>query len=130
MIQFRIRVYIQNLLVDKDLQYCISKLLMKENITIVTLVVNHFLQQDIWRNTSFSPASSLKKHIHTVHEGHKDYTCESCEKSFTSAQNFKKHIVTIHEGRKDYKCNSCDKAFTCDASLKRHILSVNENKKD
>ena len=36
---------------------------------------------------AFSLASHLKTHIHTVHEGRKDYSCESCDKSFSQASN-------------------------------------------
>ena len=45
---------------------------------------------------SFSEAGSLKKHIHTIHEGHKGYKCESCGKSFSQAGDLKRHIHTIH----------------------------------
>ena len=31
---------------------------------------------DRWKKCEFSGARSLKKHIHTIHEGHKDYKCE------------------------------------------------------
>ena len=48
----------------------------------------------------------MKIHIHAVHEGHKDYKCESCGKSFTGAQSLKEHINTVHEGLKKYKCIS------------------------
>ena len=38
-----------------------------------------------------------------------NYKCESCGKSFSSAQILKKHIHTIHEGHKDHKCDTCGK---------------------
>ena len=72
----------------------------------------------------------LKKHIHTVHEGHKDHKCESCGKSFSSRQMLKKHIHAIHEGHKDYKCESCGKSFSQAGTLKKHIQGChiwNEN---
>ena len=34
------------------------------------------------------------------------------EKSFTQACNLRKHIKTIHEGHKDYKCEFCEKSFS------------------
>ena len=55
---------------------------------------------------SFSGAGSLKRHIHTIHEGHKEHKCYSCDKSFSQAGTLKKHMHTIHEGQKDYKCES------------------------
>ena len=76
-------------------------------ITNVSLVVGK----------SFSRPDRLKKHIHTVHEGYKDYKCESCSKSFSHSQSLKTHIYTIHEGHKDYKCESCEKSFFQTGSL-------------
>ena len=55
---------------------------------------------------SFSKDYVLKKHIHTIHEDHKDYKCESCCKSFSQSGNLRRHIKTVHEGRKDYKCET------------------------
>ena len=40
-------------------------------------------------------------HTHTVHNGHKDYNCETCGKLFSRAYGLRKHINTIHEGHKD-----------------------------
>ena len=72
----------------------------------------------------------MKKHIHTVHEGHKDHNCEYCGKSFSQARNLKNHIHTIHEGHKDNKCESCDKSFSKAGSLKRHIRIFHEKNKE
>ena len=73
---------------------------------------------------SFSVAGSLKRHIYTVHEGHKDHKCESCGKSFSQAEFLKKHIHIVHEGHKDHKCKFCAKSFTGAGDLKRHIHIV------
>ena len=63
----------------------------------------------------------MKRHIHTIHESHKDYRCESCGKSFTQVGSLNKHIHTVHEGHKDHKCESCDKSFIDARTLKNHI---------
>ena len=85
----------------------------------------------------FSRADSLKKHIFTVHEGHKNYKCESCGKLFSGAIYLKKHIHTFHEGHRDhmmvhngkiykYKCSKCPKTFTKASHMKRH-MDTHEN---
>ena len=61
---------------------------------------------------SFTRENSLKKHIHTVHEGHKDYNCESCGKSFSRSNSLNRHFHTIHKDGKDQRHNSCDKLFS------------------
>ena len=49
----------------------------------------------------------MRRHIKTVHEGCKDFKCESCEKSFTQG-----HMKIIHEVHKDFKCYSYGRLFT------------------
>ena len=75
---------------------------------------------------SFSQAGDLKKHIHTVHEGHKDYKCESCGKSFSQAGYLKIHNYRIHDGHKDFKCESCGKLFSESGGLKKHIHTIHK----
>ena len=56
----------------------------------------------------------LKNHfMKLIHEGNKDYKCESCGKLFmyNNSSYLKKHIQTIHEGQKDFKCNYCGNLF-------------------
>ena len=85
---------------------------------------------------SFPRASNLKRHIHTVHEGHKDYKCDTCDKSFTEGSKLKKHIKRIHENVEideniiSHKCDTCEKSFPCLSKLKRHTDSVHEGRKD
>ena len=44
----------------------------------------------------------MKKHIHTIHEGNKDYKCISCGKLFSQAGSLNKHTCTqqVFEGYK------------------------------
>ena len=86
----------------------------------------------------------LKKHIHVIHEGHKDckgykcglvseghkyYQCKVCGKSFTKSA-LDRHFNTVHEGRKDYKCVSCGKSFSDPGYLKKHSRKIHEGHED
>ena len=61
-----------------------------------------------------------------VHEGKRNYKCESCVKCFTQSGDLKIHINTIHKGQKNYKCGSCGKYFTQSSSLNLHIRTIHE----
>ena len=63
---------------------------------------------------SFSHAGDLKRHICTIHEGHKDYKCDYCD---SQAGVLKRHIQTLHEVHKNYKCESCGKSFSKSSSF-------------
>ena len=78
----------------------------------------------------FYQAGNLKKHIYTVHEGHKDFKCDYCGKLFTRGYSLKLHIPTIHEGHKDNKCESCGKSFSQAGYLRKHIHTIHEGHKD
>ena len=70
---------------------------------------------------------NLNQHIRNVHENKKK--CDICEKSF-SRKDLKKHISAIHEGCKDYKCDTCDKQFSSARDLTSHIHKIHEQSKD
>ena len=55
---------------------------------------------------SFSEARKLNRHINAVHNGQKNYKCDSCGNSFSEAWVLKKHIKTVHNRQKDHKCDS------------------------
>ena len=79
---------------------------------------------------SFARLGSLMKHIHTIHESHKDNKCKFCGKSFSQEGDFKRHIHTVHEGHKDHKCDSCSKQFTTLQKLEIHLHTVHDGYKD
>ncbi|CAB0029486.1 unnamed protein product [Trichogramma brassicae] len=54
---------------------------------------------------------NFKKHLKTIHDGHKDYACDKCDKKFGRQSNFLRHQKAVHGGRKDYACDKCEKKF-------------------
>ena len=72
----------------------------------------------------------LKTHIQTIREVHKDYKCESCDKSFLNLRNLERHLHTVHDGYRDYKCTYCGKSLTDAGHLKKHIHTIHEGHKD
>ena len=62
----------------------------------------------------------------TIHEGQRNYNCNSCEKSFTQSGHLKRHIKGLHEGQRNCKCDSCGKSYTQSGHLKLHIKTLHE----
>ena len=76
---------------------------------------------------SITKSTSLRVHIKTIHEHHKDFKCEyygnlrvhmkkflriKKNSNVTLVENhFLILIKTIHECKKDFKCDSCQKLF-------------------
>ena len=66
-----------------------------------------------------------------IHEGPKEFICESCSKKFSRAQTLGRHIKRVHEHERctDNICDSCGKNFSSFHSLKHHVKKVHENVK-
>lgn len=73
-------------------------------------------------------ATSLKKHIRTIHEGQKDHKCKFCGKGFTQSFTLKEHIASKHTKTHEHKCEGCDKTFAHRTNYMRHLKSVHSNK--
>jgi KRAB domain-containing zinc finger protein len=71
-------------------------------------------------------SNQLKTHFSIKHEG-KRHVCDSCGKSFTESGSLNKHIKAVHEGRKDYKCKYCTKAFNTNTHVRQHEKSCPSN---
>ena len=56
----------------------------------------------------------------------KPHKCNSCEKAYTRIDGLKRHIQTVHEGHKDHKCEVCSKSFSMAHHLKKHIHAVHK----
>ena len=82
------------------------------------------------KNQLLRLCTSLRVHIKTIHEHHKDFKCEyygnlriymkkmikkfkcdTCGKSFSHSHQLRVHMKTIHEYKKDFTCDSCQKLF-------------------
>ena len=57
--------------------------------------------------------NSLNTHIKSVHEGTKNFRCETCHVSFKAQDGLKYHISSIHNAQK-FKCDvgNCNREFT------------------
>ena len=78
----------------------------------------------------FTQAGNLRIHIKTIHQGHKDFKCDSCGNSFRRVDQMRLHIKTIHKANRDFKCDSCGKSFSQAAHLRGHIKIIHEVRKD
>ena len=54
-----------------------------------------------------------------VHEGSKNYICETCGKAFSKIRSLDLHMV-IHSGVKNYSCKTCNKQFARKGEVEDH----------
>ena len=59
------------------------------------------MEAEFKNNMASQPVSEEFEILVKVHE------CKQCTKTFSRAGGLKRHIHTIHKGHKDYKCESC-----------------------
>jgi KRAB domain-containing zinc finger protein len=81
-------------------------------------------------DAAFGRASTLRKHVRTVHEQRKDHACPQCDAAFGEAGHLRRHVRSVHEQRRDHACPQCDAAFGEAGTLRRHVRSVHEQRKD
>ena len=65
----------------------------------------------------------MRRHIKLVMKVAKISNVNLVENHFTQADFLRRHKI-IHEGQKDFKCNSCGKLFTHVGDMKKHIKTV------
>ena len=53
--------------------------------------------------------------------------CESCGKSFNQPYTLQRHIHNVHEGHKDHKCAFCRLSFAQSWTLRRHEGTFHKN---
>ncbi|KAF5298443.1 hypothetical protein FQR65_LT01222 [Abscondita terminalis] len=54
------------------------------------------------------------------------FTCSICSKNFSCKQNFEVHQKAVHENHRPYQCDKCEKSFPYINSLKCHMLQHSE----
>ena len=92
---------------------------LKEHITAIhDKIMKHQCQFCLKQFSHFSNMNRHIRLIHEkLVVKNKYVNCPTCQKC-VQATSLKKHIRTIHEGQKDHKCKFCGKGFTQSFTLK------------
>ena len=116
--------------------------------------IKHFVEKHCTCHcgASYTRRTDLKKHIATVHDKLKRFTCTKCAKQYYSSASLKGHMVRcqthqrkaypcrfcpakgfasmkerkIHMEEKHLACQHCNKIFSMNNALQRHIRTVHE----
>ena len=100
-----------------------------DGVALLEVNTIHILEKYKKIEISTSDASSGNATNEEVENHQEDHKCESCGKAFSRSDHLKRHIKTIHEGHRNYKCNSCGKSFTQSDHLKYHIKKIHEEQR-
>ncbi|XP_066090033.1 PR domain zinc finger protein 5 isoform X2 [Saccopteryx bilineata] len=71
---------------------------------------------------AFKRKDTLNVHVQVVHERHKKYRCELCNKAFVTPSVLRSHKKT-HTGEKEKICPYCGQKFASTGTLRVHIRS-------
>ncbi|ERE66515.1 PR domain zinc finger protein 5 [Cricetulus griseus] len=73
-------------------------------------------------DATFKRKDTLNVHVQVVHERHKKYRCELCNKAFVTPSVLRSHKKT-HTGEKEKVCPYCGQKFASSGTLRVHIRS-------
>ncbi|XP_019274287.2 PR domain zinc finger protein 5 isoform X3 [Panthera pardus] len=73
-------------------------------------------------DATFKRKDTLNVHVQVVHERHKKYRCELCNKAFVTPSVLRSHKKT-HTGEKEKICPYCGQKFASSGTLRVHIRS-------
>ncbi|XP_054417966.1 PR domain zinc finger protein 5 isoform X2 [Pteronotus mesoamericanus] len=73
-------------------------------------------------DATFKRKDTLNVHVQVVHERHKKYRCELCNKAFVTPSVLRSHKKT-HTGEKEKTCPYCGQKFASSGTLRVHIRS-------
>ena len=74
----------------------------------------------------FNTKGLCSRHIKSVHEKEKQYSCEHCEFKTFHAYSLTAHIQQVHEKYKPNKCDFCDEAFFYKRDLEKHYTKIHQ----
>ena len=69
---------------------------------------------------AFGQKTNLDRHIKTVHENDREYSCSVCPRKCISMANLRKHEMIHRSDAPKYGCSVCKKEFTCKFYLAKH----------
>uniref|UniRef100_A0A8C8ZNR2 Zinc finger protein n=1 Tax=Prolemur simus TaxID=1328070 RepID=A0A8C8ZNR2_PROSS len=73
-------------------------------------------------DATFKRKDTLNVHVQVVHDRHKKYRCELCNKAFVTPSVLRSHKKT-HTGEKEKVCPYCGQKFASSGTLRVHIRS-------
>ncbi|XP_058405967.1 PR domain zinc finger protein 5 isoform X4 [Diceros bicornis minor] len=73
-------------------------------------------------DATFKRKDTLNVHVQVVHDRHKKYRCELCNKAFVTPSVLRSHKKT-HTGEKEKICPYCGQKFASSGTLRVHIRS-------
>ncbi len=65
--------------------------------------------------------SSLQRHVRSVHEEERDFSCTQCRSRFTTKAHLQTHQTTVHTKMPQFICANCWKMFTDKANWHAHM---------
>lgn len=76
----------------------------------------------------FRDGYNLARHIKTVHEQIREFSCEICQKEFAASKNLQYHILNahteLHVQEKLFHCQDCSSSFASQGKLNEHMKNV------
>ncbi|RWS19217.1 zinc finger protein 782-like protein, partial [Leptotrombidium deliense] len=75
---------------------------------------------------TFANRNEVLRHITTMHNKEKRFSCGLCFRKFTQRQNVYIHIETVHKNTRKYRCYTCGNAYKTKSYLDRHEREVHQ----
>ena len=72
-------------------------------------------------------AHSLKRHVDTVHNNIRSFSCGHCDYEAKSRFNLNRHVKNTHDQIKDFACGQCNFRTGDHPKLKRHVDDVHND---